>query len=162
VLGLSDGAWWYAERYRRSDFRVTFLSIGQGDSAVIEFPGAAVMVIDGGGLGGNGFDVGERVIAPFLWSRKIGHVDYLVLRHPEWDHYGGLVFLAKQFSPREFWSNGAVAASNRFTRLQQALAENDVRRVVLARGDVRRIDGVAAEVLSPPLRRDGLSVNNQS
>jgi competence protein ComEC len=162
LLALADGGWWYLDRYHRTALRVTFLSVGQGDSAVVEFPGAAVMVIDGGGLGGAGFDVGERVIAPFLWSRKIAHVDYLALSHPEWDHYGGLAFLAEHFSPREFWSNGTAAASQRFVRLQQALADHGVERVVLARGDQRRIGAVDAVVQSPPLQLRGLSVNDQS
>jgi competence protein ComEC len=162
VLALADGGWWYADRYHRSTLRVTFLSVGQGDSAVVEFPGAAVMVIDGGGLGGEGFDVGERIIAPFLWSRKIAHVDYLVLSHPEWDHYGGLAFLAEQFSPHEFWSNGTAASSSRFVRLQQALADHGVQRVSLARGDRRSIGLVDVAVQSPPSWHDGLSRNNQS
>ena len=51
-----------------ADLRVTFLSVGQGDSAVVEFPGSAVMVVDGGGLSAT-FDVGERVVAPYLWRR---------------------------------------------------------------------------------------------
>ncbi len=159
---LADAAWWYTDRYHRSDLRITFLSIGQGESAVVEFPSGEVMVIDGGGAGGGGFDTGERVIAPFLWSRKIARVDYLVLSHPEWDHYGGLAFLAAQFSPREFWSNGATATSQRFADLQRALAENAVQSVVLHRGARRWIGAVEAAVRSPPQRPDGLAANDQS
>ncbi len=162
LLALGDGAWWYADRYHRSNLRVTFLSVGQGDSAVIEFPGADVMVVDGGGLGGDSFDVGERVIAPFLWSRKIGRVDYLVLSHPEWDHYGGLGFLAANFSPREFWSNGTSAPSMRFSDLQWQLLEHGVQRVALHRGTQRHIGAVDVIVQAPPQQREGLSVNNQS
>ncbi|MFN8643378.1 MAG: hypothetical protein U0802_17590 [Candidatus Binatia bacterium] len=32
--------------------RVTFVSVGQGDCTVIEFPGSQVWVVDGGGLSG--------------------------------------------------------------------------------------------------------------
>ncbi|MFQ5668370.1 MAG: DNA internalization-related competence protein ComEC/Rec2 [Candidatus Binatia bacterium] len=162
VLALGDGAWWYAERYERADMRLTFLSVGQGDSTVVEFPGAAVMVIDGGGLGGGTFDVGERIIAPFLWSRKIGHVDYLVLSHPQWDHYGGLAFLADHFSPREFWSNGVAAVSGRFAHLERVLRQGAVQRVVLHQGDQRRIGAVQVRVQSPPEHAGGFSVNDQS
>ncbi|MFI5395110.1 MAG: DNA internalization-related competence protein ComEC/Rec2 [Candidatus Binatia bacterium] len=162
VLAFGDTAWWYADRYHRSAMRVTFLSVGQGDSAVVEFPGAEVMVIDGGGLRGDAFDMGERVIAPFLWSRKIGHVDYLVLSHPEWDHYGGFAFLSANFSPREFWSSGAFAPTEPFARLQQLLTDNGVQRVALHRGDQRQIGGVHAAVQSPPQQPEGLRVNDQS
>ena len=46
--------------------------------------------------------------------------------------------------------------------LQQALANHRVQRVVMARGDSRRIGGVEAVVESPPARLERLSVNNQS
>jgi competence protein ComEC len=162
LLAVGDATWWYVDRYHRADLRITFLSVGQGDSAVVELPGADVMLIDGGGLGGDGFDVGERVVAPFLWSRKIAHVDYLVLSHPDWDHYGGLAFVAAQFSPREFWWNGTRATPPRLTELLEALMERGVPRVTLRRGDQRTIGAVEAKVHSPPRQLDGLSDNDQS
>jgi len=120
------------------------------------------MVVDGGGLNSDTFDVGERVIAPFLWSRKIAHVDYLVLSHPQLDHYGGLQFLAEHFGPREFWSNGTTAPSAHFTRLERALTEFNVQRVAMHRGERRRVGAAEVLVQSPPLQVDDLSVNDQS
>lgn len=162
LLGFADGMWWYADRYHRGSLRVTFLSVGQGDSAVVEFPGAAVMVIDAGGSRGETFDMGERVIAPFLWSRKIARVDYLVLSHPEWDHYGGFAFLTANFSPREFWSSGASAATDPFAHLQQLLSDGGVRRLALRRGDQRYIEGVQVAVMSPSPDLGARSRNDQS
>jgi competence protein ComEC len=161
-LLAADGTWWYAARYHHSDLRVSFLSVGQGDCAVAELPGGTVMVIDGGGLGGDGFDVGERVVAPFLWSRKIAHVDYLVLSHHDWDHYGGLAFLAAQFSPHEFWWNGSAARSERFAHLQQTLTENAVQRITAGSGTQRNIGAVAVRVLSPVHNPNEIKANNAS
>ncbi len=162
VLAFGDATWWYLERYHRADMRITFLSVGQGDSAVVEFPGAAVMVIDAGGLRGDTFDLGERVIAPFLWSRKIALVDYLVLSHSEWDHYGGFGFLAEHFSPREFWSNGTIAATEQFARFQELLASNGVERRMLRRGDRRAIAGVQLAVDAPGPASNGRKANDDS
>jgi len=162
LAGIADSAWWYADRYHRSALRITFLSVGQGDSAVVEFPGAEVMVIDAGGLRGETFDMGERVLAPFLWSRKIGHVDYLVLTHPEGDHYGGFGFLAANFSPREFWSNGTSATTESFARLQQLLADVEVPRVTVHRGEGRQVGGVAITVLGPPAAAAKRRANDDS
>lgn len=162
LLLVADAAWWYGDRYHRDALRITFLSVGQGDSAVVELPGAEVMIVDGGGLGSEEFDVGERIIAPFLWSRKIGHVDYLVLSHPQWDHYGGFGFLAAHFSPREFWSNGTAAPSERFAHLQELLRQHGVDRVALQRGDARQLGAVVARIVAPPRQLDLASVNDQS
>jgi competence protein ComEC len=68
---------YYADR-QSSDLVVTFLDVGQGDAAVVRFPGGKVMVIDGGGTPDGSFDPGERIVAPFLWKMKKKKVDYLV------------------------------------------------------------------------------------
>ncbi|HEY6288005.1 MAG TPA: ComEC/Rec2 family competence protein, partial [Nitrospiraceae bacterium] len=47
-------------------FRVTFLDVGQGDSAVVELPDGQVVLIDGGAMYER-FDMGRGVVAPFLW-----------------------------------------------------------------------------------------------
>ncbi len=71
------------------DFKITFLDIGPGDSILIEFPGKTKMLIDGGGGIGD-YDVGEHIISPFLWSKGIKEIDYLLLSHAHPDHISGL------------------------------------------------------------------------
>ena len=134
----------------RGEVRITFLSVGQGDSAVVEFPGGGVMVVDGGGLSSRTFDVGERLIAPFLWSRGITRVDVLVATHPQWDHYGGLIFLAEEFAPREVWDNGASGRGAGWRRFAAAVARSGARRVAVQRGFEREWHGVRVRVLGPP------------
>jgi len=46
-------------------FRVTFLDVGQGDSAVIELPDGQVVLIDGGATYER-FDMGRAVVAQFF------------------------------------------------------------------------------------------------
>jgi len=161
LLALLDAGGWYCDRFHRPDLRVTFLSVGQGDSAVVECPGSAVMVIDGGGLGDGSFDVGERLIAPFLWGRKIGRIDTVVMSHPQWDHYGGLAYLVRQFRPREFWSTGDVAHDSvRFSDLENALDAAGVRRVTLGPGMIRRCGDAVVRALGPTKRSE--SINDRS
>ncbi|MCK7525065.1 MAG: MBL fold metallo-hydrolase [Ignavibacteriales bacterium] len=61
------------------------------------------MLIDGGGLAGSPFDVGERVVSPVLWRKGIRRIDRLVLTHPHPDHLAGLVAVARNFRIGEFW-----------------------------------------------------------
>jgi competence protein ComEC len=149
VAGLADGGYWSWERLANPRLRVTFLSVGQGDAAVVELPRGGVIVIDGGGLSGN-FDTGERLLAPFLHARKVLRLEALVLSHPQRDHYGGLAYLAEHFAPREFWSNGATAPAAGFARLERALDRSGTRRRVLARGAPPIVRGdVRIEILHP-------------
>ncbi len=95
-----------ARRFSR-DLVVTFLSVGQGDAAVVEFPGGGAMLIDGGGQQGGTFDPGEKIVTPFLWERGIHRLDTIVATHPHGDHVLGLFAVLDHFSVGELWHNGA-------------------------------------------------------
>jgi competence protein ComEC len=86
-------------------FRVTFLDVGQGDSAVIELPDGQVIVIDGGATYER-FDMGRGVVAPYLWNRGIRTVDHLIGTHPQLDHLGGLTWLIRHVPVTRYWGSG--------------------------------------------------------
>jgi competence protein ComEC len=161
-VALVDAGYWTYVRWLDPSLRVTFLSVGQGDAAVVELPRGRVVVVDGGGLPGS-FDPGERVVAPFLRSRKIMRVDVLALSHPQQDHYEGLAYLAEHFRPRAFWSNGVPASAAGFARLEAALARAGTARTTLHAG----VTALAApdtriEALHPAPGGRGLGVNDAS
>jgi competence protein ComEC len=91
---------------------VTAIDVGQGDSIFVVAPDGGTMLIDAGGpVGGvveaaevtSRFDVGEEVVSPYLWSRRIRHLDLLVLSHAHSDHMGGMPAVMRNFRPRELW-----------------------------------------------------------
>jgi len=147
---------------------VTFISVGQGDATLVEFPEGADgrrvrMLIDGGGFASLNFDSGKDVIAPLLWKRKIKKIDYIVLSHPQRDHMKGLLFIAENFSPREFWWGGSGRLSEELT---STLKENKVKVRELGAGSpAATIGEVRIEFLNPPqssLLPTGLDVNDSS
>jgi competence protein ComEC len=160
----ADAGWWVHDRYFNPDLRVTFLSVGEGDAAVVRFPGGRVMLIDGGGAY-PGYDYGERVVAPYLWSRKIMHVDYVALSHPDLDHFGGLSFVAENFSPGEFWMISAPSTDRSYAAMLLAMAQARVReREIDATAAPMTIGGVTVRALNPPVRAalDPVARNNAS
>jgi competence protein ComEC len=160
----ADAGWWIHDRYFNPNLRVTFLSVGEGDAAVVRFPGRRVMLIDGGGAY-PGYDYGERLVAPYLWSRKIMHVDYLVLSHPDLDHFGGLSFIAENFCPDEFWTISAPSTDRSYVVMQLAMAQARVRqRDVDANFPPTTIGGVTVRALNPAGRPglDPVARNNAS
>jgi competence protein ComEC len=160
---LVDGAYWLRERYARPGLRVTFLDVGQGDAAVIEFPGSAVLVVDGGGFPGSTLDPGEAIVSRFLRSRKIGRLDFVAMTHTDADHAAGLAFLVRNFNPREFWWNGQEGGGAVFTRLQAALRERQVTvRRLSARTPVRRIGPATVEVLHPETQGTSVLSSNEA
>ncbi len=128
--------------------RVTFISVGQGDASLVELPDGRIMLIDGGGFGGGkGFDTGRGIIAPLLRYKKIRRVDYMVLSHAQYDHMGGLSYIAANFPVGQFWWNGRGSLG----ALGRVLERKGVPVLVLGdKGEVFRMGGVEVEVLPRP------------
>jgi competence protein ComEC len=98
-------------RLTRGILEVTVLDVGQGDSIFASFPDGRTMLIDGGGEPGSTFthglrsgpDVGEDVVAPYLWSRGLRRLDVVALTHAHHDHLDGLRAILNDFTVGELW-----------------------------------------------------------
>ena len=147
LVGFSALLIFYPFSSATRDLRVTFIDVGQGDSVLLEFPGGKKMLVDGGGLPTGNFDVGESVVSPFLWSRGIKKIDYLVLTHPHPDHLNGLIAEARNFRIGEFWEALSPPGEPKYEELKAELSKVPERRVF--GGFTRREGNVEIRVLSP-------------
>ena len=167
---MIDAAFWVNRVRFNRDLEVVFLDVGKGNAALVSFPGGKKMMIDGGGFSSGHFDVGKMVIAPFLWHRKIGAIDYLVLSHPQADHMNGLRFIAEAFHPKEFWYNGDPVETQSYKDLMTTLEnEGILKKRPLQLQEKIRINGAEIEVLYPEpegkttvMPSDGKRLNNRS
>jgi competence protein ComEC len=165
-----DLAFWNLKDLFQKDLRLTFIDVGHGDSILIEFPKGKRMLIDGGGLHEDRFDIGKRVIAPLLWKKKIRRIDTLVLTHPDPDHLKGLIFIASQFSIGRFWDNGFQTESESYLQLKKILGERKIKTQSLdEETPPQMINGVEIWVLNPPVwnltqrkNQNLLDLNNSS
>lgn len=140
LMAVDTGYWIFQTRFNQ-DLRVTYLDVGQGNAALVRFPGHKRMMIDGGGFSGGSFDTGQMIIAPYLWRLKIKKIDYLVLSHPQTDHMGGLGFIADHFHPEEFWWNGDKSDSEAFIELMRIIDSKKIRKRLP--GELRKVINVA-------------------
>ncbi|MEG0509026.1 MAG: DNA internalization-related competence protein ComEC/Rec2 [Eubacterium sp.] len=76
---------------------VTFLDVGQGDSALIQTPKGGAYLIDGGGFYTYGTDqkkertlISEQVLLPALYAKNIMHLDGVFITHNHVDHSQGI------------------------------------------------------------------------
>lgn len=143
--------------------RVTFLDVGSGDAVLIEYPRGQTMLIDGGGFMDENIDIGETVVAPFLYHQGIKQVDYLVLSHPHQDHAGGLPYIAENFRVKELWLNGEAGAFAVYDRLMRAARQRGIKKIdCSAKTSPRSIDGVRIDFLAPDAIPTKGSKNDQS
>jgi competence protein ComEC len=145
-------AWPWVVPEGRGQLEVTFLDVGHGDASFIRFPQGSAMLIDGGGSYRDDFDVGEHVVAPFLWYRGVRRVDYVVATHPHPDHAKGLGVILRDFRVRQFWDNGTRHAAPWYDALRQvATAQRRYRDVVGDGPTTATVDGVHLELLHPTM-----------
>jgi len=136
---------------------VTAIDVGQGDSILVVGPTGKTMLVDAGGpVGGlneaaeatSRFDVGEEVVSPYLWSRRMRRLDVLVLSHAHSDHMGGMPAMMRNFRPRELWVS-IDPNSDAYRALLAEARELDVTVRHFYAGDSMDWDGTRVTVLAP-------------
>lgn len=119
----------------KTDFRMTFLSIGQGDSEVIECENM-VITIDGGSTSDT--SCGQYTITPHLKSRAINTIDYAFISHADSDHTNGISYILE--NEDEIKVHNIVFPVNAETdsaydKLKYLATSSDINIMYLKRGD---------------------------
>ncbi len=148
LVGVFAGIGCADKMQQKGELQIIYFSIGQGDATLVVFPSGRRMLIDGGGnFRTDGSDIGERVLAPALWSLGIDKIDYLVLSHPHPDHLQGLKYIASNFKIREFWEGEVSSTSSDYIDLKAILAS---RGIICRRGlnGIPNENGVRFDLIS--------------
>lgn len=78
-----------------SDDEIVFVSVGQGDCVHIKADNNHAM-IDGGGS--RFYNVGKKILKPYLLKAGVGNLDVALITHPHTDHYLGIIELSEVYS----------------------------------------------------------------
>jgi competence protein ComEC len=158
---------------------LTAIDVGQGDSLLLVTPEGRTLLIDAGGPVGRagsvtnpqtaahvGFDVGEEVVSPYLWSRRIRRLDVVALTHAHSDHMGGMPAILRNFRPRELWVSIDPGSVN-YTALLHEAADLHILVRHLHAGDTPALPNTPSlrlNVLAPAVSyaNHGPPVNNDS
>ncbi len=139
--------------------KVTFLDIGQGDAAFIQFPDKRNMLIDGG-------DGRLAILPSYLWDKRIRRIDYLVLTHPHPDHVGGLLDVLPYFKIGEVWDSGQESTSPEYEEFLRIIAHNRIPYKIVRKGErLSLAPGVGINILHPQekfLKGSGSEANSNS
>jgi competence protein ComEC len=149
----------FAPAVRPGELEMTAIDVGQGDSILLVFPDGKRLLVDGGGIASFGLrarsnlEIGEDVVAPYLWTRGIRSVDAIALSHAHEDHIGGAPAIVAAFRPREVWTGAIPRSPTPESPTWRAVREESARagaRIVPMSAPRRfAFGGAEIEVLAP-------------
>jgi competence protein ComEC len=135
-------------RYRPEQLEVYFLDVGHGDAEIVVFPGGDALLIDAGGASFSDFEVGKRLVLPFILQKRI-HVRWAAASHYHPDHVKGLAEIIAILQPEELWLASSAPDDGYYKKLLAAKPGRTVIRKV-GRGFSRQIDDSRIDCLFPP------------
>jgi competence protein ComEC len=89
---------------------IHFIDVGQGDSILVSTPDRKNILIDGGGKPSSGYsriDIGEDVLKPYLFKKRINRIDLMISTHNHEDHINGLLPVLSSFDTQMLVRSGA-------------------------------------------------------
>ncbi|MDZ5712287.1 DNA internalization-related competence protein ComEC/Rec2 [Jeotgalibacillus sp. HH7-29] len=144
---------------------ITFISVGQGDSILIQLPfNQGNYLIDTGGQVNFGqskstFSVGKEIVLPYLKSMGVSTIDLLILTHHDWDHIGGAGDLLSELKVKEVWTSGGSVQKEEMQELLKAFEHDAIPVKEILETQYWQVGGNEFTVMVPS---DQLEGNNGS
>ncbi len=154
-------------KYSKKHSTLSILDVGHGSAAIIEFPHGKRILIDGGAISSPKFNIGERVIATFLWKKGITTIDEIVVTHPDSDHYNGIPFIMKHFGVKKLWINGTREDDLSWQNVLELAKENEISvQVAPSNANIMCSGNACVQVLANTVENSGknesMSKNEES
>lgn len=165
VLCISVLAGYFFPSTPHGQLEVTFIDVGQGDAIFIQTPQGRRFLLDGGGENFTGtYNLGERVVVPYLIRRGIFSLDGVISSHPDGDHLAGLFPVLKEIKVNRVFTPPVSHFAQQYDEfINLALSQGSILSPLTA-GDKIKVDGgkVMLEVLHPSSFPDPGSTSNNN
>lgn len=134
-----------------SGMRFYFIDVGQGDSTLICTPTGKNVLIDGGGSRTpDKYDVGEKVLLPYLLDRRIKKLDYIIISHFDADHAQGIETVIDKIKVKNIVVSRQASQSAEYDKIIKMCKEKKIRIIEAKRGETIMVDKYANfDILHP-------------
>lgn len=128
----------------KHNFRITFLNVGQGDAALIQFTNGEKMLVDCGP---------NKIILSALGRNMAFYdrtIDYILTTHPDLDHYGGCIDVVKNYRVKNIITNGKEKQSDPYWQeWNKAMLESGANISIVDKSGSLSIAGDMMQFFSP-------------
>ena len=132
------------ESIKNDELIINFLDIGQGDATFIVFPDGQKMLVDCA-IEGRIIEALGRVME--YWDHEI---DYLLVTHPDLDHYGGCEEVMNRFEVKNIVYNGLQKEyDNLWNSFWQAIQSEEANYIEIDSEDVWQIASTSLHFYYP-------------
>jgi len=138
---------------------ITFLDVGQGDAIHLRLPDRRDILIDGGGVLGK-FDIGDKVVIPYLLKNGVSRIDTIFLTHPHYNHIGGLVPILKRFKVGRVYYNGQYYNDDIFDEFLQTILNNSIPLKNISCGEKLEYNRVKFGIHNPRILSGNVDSNS--
>ena len=124
--------------------KITFLDIGQGDATFIEFPDGQQMLVD--------CSIDGRILEALggIMEFYDKDLDYLLITHPDLDHYGGCEEVLNRFDVKTIIYNGLKKEyDDMWQSFWQAIQNENVEYIEIDHEDMWEIASTSLHFLYP-------------
>lgn len=135
--------------------RIFFIDVGQGDSTLIITPDIKTVLVDGGGS--DSFDVGEKVLLPYLLDRRILKIDYVLISHFDTDHATGVAQILGKIDVSSIILTRQLEENDIYRHILSIAKEKKIKLIYVKEGDVLKIGGIKISIIHP---ENKLMINN--
>lgn len=146
--------------------RINFIDVGQGDSTLIRTETNKVILIDSGGsTASRSFDVGNKVLLPYLLDRRIKKIDFIIVSHFDADHCQAFETVIDNINVRKVVVCKQSMITQEYLNIINKCKKKNIKIIVVERGDKLKIDKrTEFEILHPGERflddgKGGLNAN---
>ncbi|MDW8055801.1 MAG: ComEC/Rec2 family competence protein [Elusimicrobiota bacterium] len=105
ILILSTGILIFSNSiFKKRIFKIKFFDLNFGESVLIKTPCGRTVLIDTGG----DEKVAKFKIIPELYKDSLNKIDYLIITHAHYPHYGGAKYIISNFKVKKLYTSNYV------------------------------------------------------
>lgn len=129
--------------------KINFVDVGHGDCTYIETKNKKTILIDGGGSENSDYNIGEKIVMPYLLDRGKMKIDLMIISHMHDDHVEGLLTVIENIKVGKILVGPIKEKTKLYEDFISIVSKKGITLQTIYGGDVIKIDDITIDILYP-------------